>query len=74
MNAALIQFFTRRHEDEEATLSKNLDIKKKHNDSLFLRFYKYDPSEEEPRGKSQMFSVPSFLIQSCWDPQITFCS
>ena len=31
---------TRRHEDKEAKLRKKLDIFRKNNDSLFLRFYK----------------------------------
>ena len=72
MRAALNEFFTQCHEEEEAKLpQKNLGIKK--NDLLFLRFSSCGPFEKGPRGKSQMSPMPSSVIQLCWDRQVTFC-
>ena len=74
MCAALNQFFTRHHEDEEAKLQRKIwaFLDKKKNDLLFLRFYNCELFEQGPRGKSQMSSMPSSLIQPCWNSRLHF--
>ena len=49
MHAALNQFFTRRHEDDEAKLSRKFGHFRK-NDFLYLRFYNCEPFEGESSG------------------------
>ena len=72
MCAALNQFFTLRHESEEAKLQRKPWALKKNIDLLFLRFYNCEPFEDWLRGKSHISPIHFSLIQS-WNHHITLC-
>ena len=59
-------------EDEETKLPRKICAFLENIDLLFLRFYNCGTFERGIRGKSQSYPVPSFLIQLCWDHQVTF--
>ena len=71
VRAALILFFTpRRNQMKREAPAKNLGIFRKINGLLFFRFGDCGPFEGG--GAGQMFQMPFFLVELCWDSQVIF--